>query len=203
MPETDDNENLNNDEQPAPGKTFTEADVQKIIDKTIARERSKNEAKYKAELEKANMDEVERIKAELAERDAEISKLKQSVVERDLKVEAQNTALKLGVKPDKIEKLLRIAKLDGDDLIIEGKIDSDVLTETLSKELDELPEFKASTAEQQQPPVLPKSSGGDLTQTPSTDKNWTRSEIGAMPDEEYAKHREEILAANANKKIAA
>ena len=89
------------------GKTFTQEQVNSMIDKRLARERSAWEKKLKEEKAKANMTEIEKLKAEKAETEKEAQAAIERANQRLIKSEVIVQATKLNIiDPDAAYALL-------------------------------------------------------------------------------------------------
>lgn len=166
-----------NDPPADPPKTFTQAEMDAIIGERLDRERKKyadysdlkKAAEKLAEIEKGQMTELERMKAELAERD----KLLQ---ERDQEL----TGLKL-------ERIKR-------DKLAEAKIDPVWADSVTGSTEDEITASVARISQrlQGQTPTAAQGAGHVSVQNPASPKIWTQSEIrelrlsGKLTDEVMA-----------------
>lgn len=117
-----------------------------ILAKRVAKavKNAQDEARTKAEREK--MDETERLKAELADRDtattAAIAKANERIVTADAKV----AATEAGVKADRLAAFLRITDLAGIEVDDDGNVDAKALKKAVDSTLKDFPEFKGTAA---------------------------------------------------------
>lgn len=130
----------------ATGKTFTQADVDRIAE----RERKRGQAAAKKEFEdaqaKANMTETDRLKAEA---DAAKQAAQQAIATANLRAitaEARVQALTLGVKPERVAAALKLADLADVTVDDNGEPDTDAINKAVLAMLGEYPEFKTATA---------------------------------------------------------
>jgi alanyl-tRNA synthetase len=98
----DPKETESDDTTPKPeGKTFTQDDLDKIIQKRLARERKQWEQQLEEERKKAAMSEAERLKAEKEEAEKRAQEAISKANELLLKAEVKQVAVELGiVDPD-------------------------------------------------------------------------------------------------------
>lgn len=151
------------------GKTFTQEDLDRLIQQRLQRERKKWEQQLEEERKKAAMTEAERLKAEKEEAERRAQEAQASANQRLLQAEAKVVALELGVKADRIPYVLRLADLSDVEVGDDGNIDAKALRDAVEAVLRDLPELKAVA----QPPGP---SGGDFNGGGSAaDKNpWSK-----------------------------
>ena len=126
-------------------KTFTQSEVDEMIEKRLSRERKKLERESK---------KVEDAKAE-AEATDEVKALKETIKkqnERILRSEARETAKNMNVDADFIEAALALADFSGIDMENNGDFDADEITEALQAVIDKYPRFLAKTQEKETAP---------------------------------------------------
>lgn len=177
------------------GKVTFTPEQQAHIDSLIADrvERAKNTAKEQAlaeakqQRDREQMDELDRVKAEKADAEKVAG---DAVAERDrviVQAEAKVQALATGVSAERLEKALRLLDLD-DVKVDDGKVDAGAIKKAVEKLKGEIPElFGGATGAQR--------SGGDFSGGGEGKRSFTAAEVKAMSPEEYAKHRDEIMAA--------
>lgn len=175
---------------PPAGKTFTQDDVNAIVAKRLKAEQAKFESDLKTLKERGDLDEVERLKAELADRDTAVSAAERKVLETKLETAAERAALAAGANPKRVAKFLRTFDLDFDTLVVDGKVDADALKTLVESELNESPEFKSSGAAST--PNGGQPTGGDFTGANPPGKVWTRAEIAKLSPKEFEEHEAEI-----------
>lgn len=145
------------DPKAAEGKTFTQADVDRMINDRLERDRktwgdkeAERNKKLAAALGLAEDDTVDPAKAL---EDAQGATVK--AVERADRAEAKALALAAGVKPERVErfvKLCDLSALSDVDHSDEAKV-SAALKSAVDSALEDVPEFKGNT--------VPAASGGD------------------------------------------
>jgi hypothetical protein len=123
-------------------KFFSQEDLDKIIQKRLARERKSWETQLEEEKKKASMSEAERLKAEKEEAEARLTALQTEHSKRLINAEAKLIATELGVKADKMKYLMKLVDLDEVTLDEEGNVDTEELTKSIQAVLDAIPELK-------------------------------------------------------------
>ena len=86
-----------NNTDPTPEKTFTQAELDAILSKRLARERKAWEEQLEEEKKKAAMTEAEKLKAESEAKVKEWQEKYQTVAEKARKAEVKATAAELGI----------------------------------------------------------------------------------------------------------
>ena len=128
-------------------KLFSQEDLDKIIQKRLARERRSWEAQLEEEEKKrASMSEAERLKAEKEEVETRLTALQTEYSKRLINAEAKLIATELGVKADKMKYLMKLVDLDEVTLDEEGNVDTEELTKSIQAVLDAIPELKGGVA---------------------------------------------------------
>jgi hypothetical protein len=130
-------------------KLFSQEDLDKIIQKRLARERKSWETQLEEEKKKASMSEAERLKAEKEEVEARLTALQTEHSKRLINAEAKLIATELGVKADKMKYLMKLVDLDEVTLDEDGNVDTEELTKSIQAVLDAIPELKGGV-------VIPK-----------------------------------------------
>ncbi len=98
---------------PAPaGKTFTQEEVDAIVQRRLTRAESDWKAQAKADAEKAKLDEVERLKVEKQEADDRAAEAEKKAQQALVAAEVKVAILAAGAKPERIEKILRLVDLE-------------------------------------------------------------------------------------------
>lgn len=103
-------------EKPGTDQTL---DVEKVVKKRLERERKKWEAEREEAEKRARMDEAERLKAELADRD-------KAIAERDAALAREKAIRSLSGKVADPEAAYKLAE-GNDDLLSDGQVDADAL----------------------------------------------------------------------------
>lgn len=164
---------------------LTQAEVDAIVEKRLARERKAWEKRQADEKAKAEMDDAERAKAEKAEAEKAVEEARQEVLTTKVETAAERYAIAAGVKADRVTKFLRLVDLDLDDLTDDGKVDGDAVKKLIDAEVAANPEFKGTTSKG-------GASGGDDFGGDGK-KIWTRAEVAKLSQDEFEKHEKEIL----------
>ena len=162
------------------GKTFTQAELDAIIAKRLARERKAWEQQLEEERRKAAMTEAERLRAEKEEAERRAQEAQQQAAQRLVQAEAKVVAMELGVKPDRIPYVLRLADLSSVDVDENGQVDATALRAAIEAVLRDVPELKGATA-------APGKSGADFTggsgaaeRNPWSKEHWNLTEQGRI-----------------------
>lgn len=177
-------------------KTFTQAELDKVVSDRLAREakklRADIQAELKAEADKAAMTEAERLKAEkdAAAKSAADATTKANA--RVIRAEAKVLAVAAGVKPERIDYALRLADLSGVEVNDDGNPDSDAITKALNQVLTDVPELKGETPGKGGAEGFDGGKGGTVTEAQV--KEWLTN------PKEREKHWAEITAFYSNKK---
>jgi hypothetical protein len=176
------------------GKTTFTPEQQAHIDELVAErvKRAEKNARQAAlkeaetERQRAEMDELERVKAEKEEADRRVV---EAQAERDrvlVDAEAKVAILAAGVPAERLAKALRLLDLDGVE-VEGGRIDTASVRRAVEALKSEIPELFAVPG--------PARSGGDFTVAGEGKRSFTAAEVKAMSAAEYASHRDEIMAA--------
>lgn len=166
-----------------------QAHIDKLISKTVGRERTRLEGELKTLKDRGDMDEVTRLTAELADRDAAIATSAATVLATKVETRAERAALAAGVKPERLDRFMRLVDIDVDTLTADGKPDADAITALVATTLADVPEFKGAASTTGGAPT-----GADLTGGNGQPKTWTRAEIAALSLEDFETHEAEINA---------
>lgn len=159
---------------PPTGKTYTQAEVDAMVNARIARAKKQAakeaEETLKRERERANMDEAERVKAEMADREKELNELR-----------AQNKRLSIANQlAGKVVNVDDAVRLVDEDLIDDdGRLDVD-------RFLESRPYLRADAQRQ---------AGGTANPgSPPAGKRLTRDQIASMSEQEIEKRWDEVKA---------
>jgi hypothetical protein len=176
------------------GKTTFTSEQQAQIDELVAErvkraEKSARQAALKeaeTERQRAEMDELERVKAEKEDADQRAAEAK---ADRDrvlVDAEAKVAILAAGVPAERLAKALRLLDLDGVE-VQDGRFDPAAVRQAVETLKAEIPELFAASG--------PARSGGDFSKAGEGKRSFTAAEVRAMSAAEYTSHREEIMAA--------
>lgn len=125
------------------GKTFTQDELDAILTKRLSREQKAWEAKVEDEKKKAAMTDQEKLKAAAEEAEKKGKAAVELANQRLVTAEAKAQALALGVKPEKIPHLLKLADLSAADVDDKGNVNEKVVKQAIEAVLKDLPELKA------------------------------------------------------------
>ncbi len=163
-------------------KTFSQEDLDKIIQKRLAKAQKQWQTELEEAKKKEQMTAEERLKAEKTEAE---NKAKDAVSKANNLVktaEAKAQALALGVKPEKVTYLLKLADLDSVEVSEGGEVDQNALKGAIETVLKDLPELKGATA---------GNGGGDFSGG-SKNTFLTPDQIKAMSPQEVLKNWEQV-----------
>lgn len=170
---------------PPPEKTYTQAEIDEMIGKRLARERKSWEAEVETERKKAAMDEAERLKTEKEDAERRATEAEQRAERTLIAAEAKLAILAAGAKADRVERILGLLDL-ADIAVTDGKPDGAAVTNAVNALKGELPELFAG-------PPAPGRSGADMSGQGKP--TFTAAQIKEMSPAEYVKNRDAILAA--------
>lgn len=159
------------------GKTFTQDELDAIIDKRLKRERKKWQDTVEEEKRKAQMTEQERLKAEKEDAEKRARDAEARFNERLIKAEAKAVAAELGIKAERVNYLLKLADLDGIE-VDDGEVDAGVIKASIQKVVTDMPELLGKKA---------ANTGDDFSQTDQT-KVLTLEDVKNMNPEELDKN---------------
>ena len=160
------------------GKTFTQEELDRLIQQRLQRERRKWEQQLEEERRKAAMTEAERLKVEKEEAERRAKEAQAAANRRIIEAEAKVQAVALGIKPERVAYALRLADLSGVEVDDNGNPDTDAIKAALEAVLKDLPELKGAAA--------PAKSGADFNGAKPLDKPST---LFAAVQQYYAKGR--------------
>jgi len=167
-PETDDAS-----DQAPEGKTYTQEELNAIVNSRIARARKATarevEERLKAERERAGMDEAERVKAEMADREKDLTALRDE--NRRLKIANQ-----LAGKVVNVDDAVRL--IDDDLIDDDGVLDVNAF-------LESRPYLRAEN---------PKAGSRAAPGNPPASKRLTRDQIASMSEKEIESRWDEVKA---------
>lgn len=173
-------------QDPPADKTFSQADVDRIVQQRLA----KHSKDLDAYAEREKLDDAERLRAEKADADAAVAEAKREAVAARVEVAAERAALAAGVKPERVQRFLKLVDLDLDEVTDDGKVNSDAVSEAVLSTLTDVPEFKGAAPA----PGGGAPGGADFDGTGGSVKQWTAAEIASLSPAEYKQHQAEILA---------
>jgi hypothetical protein len=162
-----------------------QAEIQKIIDRTIAKERAKaDEEKRKAE-ERAKMTADQKAEADRKEAEEKAKEREQKANDRLINMEIRDVARDLGVSAKKLERFLKV--VDRDDIAVddEGNINRSKVETAVKAVLADMPEFKGTDN--------PKGPGSGFDQGGAVGAKYTMAQIQAMTPGEVAKNYDDVM----------
>lgn len=171
--------------------TFDEkqqAEIDKIIARTIAKERSKADKAAKdavAEAErKAKLTAEQKAEEDRKDRERLAAEKEQKANTRIVNLEIKDVARELGVSSKKLERFLKV--VDREDLEVDedGNVDRKKVESAVKAVLADMPEFKG--VEQKQGPGGDFGGGGDGAK-------YSLAQIKSMSPEEMAKNYDEVM----------
>lgn len=175
------------------GKAFTQADLDRILNERLAKEREKFATQLEEAKATAGKSDLEAAQIKLQQTEAKLGTVTKTAAERIAKTEAKVAAVTAGAKSDRITAV--IAQADLTDAVSEdGEVDDAKVAAAIGKVLEAFPEWKGTT--------VAGKSGGELGGGAETGKSYTRAQIKAMSLEAYQAEEKDILAAMAAGRIA-
>lgn len=154
--EKDGNPNGEGENNPGGEKTLTQEEFDRALTARLARERKSWEKTLKEEQEKAKMTEAEKLKAEKEEADKRADEVKTVADKRIINAESRIQAAALGVAPERISYVLKLADLTTVEIGDDGEPDAKAIKTALEAVKKELPELFSGE-------VRPKRSGFDFS----------------------------------------
>lgn len=127
------------------GKLFTQEELDAIIAKRLARERRQWEQQLEEERKKAAMTEAERLKAEKEEAERRAQAAIEAANQHAIRAEARVQAAALGVRPERLDYVLRLLDLSEIEVGEDGTPDAGAIKQAVEQLLRDLPELKGST----------------------------------------------------------
>lgn len=161
------------------GKTFTQEELDAIIQRRLARERKQWEQQLEEERKKAAMTEAERLRAEKEEAERRAQEAQQQAAQRLVQAEAKVVAVELGVKPDRIPYVLRLADLSGVDVGDDGVVDAKALRDAIEAVLRDVPELKGSMTPGKSGAEF-SAGGGTVERNPWSKEHFNLTEQGRL-----------------------
>lgn len=167
---------------------LTQAEVDAMFDREFSKRKTKWEKDLAAYAEREGQTEVDRLKAEVADAEKATADGYRDVLAERVATRAERAALAAGVKPERIDRFLKVVDLsDLDGLTADGKPDDDAIAKVIGSTLDDMPEFKGADGGK------PASGGGDFSGSGGAPKQWTRADVAKLTPAEFDKHEDEIM----------
>lgn len=175
------------------GKTFTQADLDRIINDRLAKERKTFEQQIEEAKATAGKSDLEAAQIKLQQTEGKLTEVTQAAAQRIAKTEAKVAAVTAGAKTDRIAAVIAQADLT-DAITDDGDVDEAKVAAAIEKVLTDFPEWKAET--------IPGKSGGELSGGgPGGKPTFTRKQIADMSQEERLKRIDEINDALADNRV--
>jgi len=171
---------------PPDAKTFTQAELDKIIGERLKRERKDWETKVEEEKRKAVMTEAERLKAERDEADKRASTATEAANRRIVRAEAKAQAAAAGIKADRLDYALRLADLSSIAIGEDGQPDGVALKVAIAQVAKDFPEILMGNGMSK--------AGGDFSKANPSETPLTEEAIGRMSNAELRRRLPEIKA---------
>jgi hypothetical protein len=167
------------------GKTFTQADVDRIIDTRLKRERKDAAATLESEKAKAAMTEADRLKAEKAESEKKASDAQTAADKRVIAAEAKVQASTAGVKPEALGYVLKLADLSDVTIGDDGEPDAAAIKAAIETVLKDVPALKGTAGTGGKAGSEFGGNGGPVTLTEEAISKMTSDELKLrMPEVE-------------------
>jgi hypothetical protein len=166
--------------------TFTQADIDRIVKDRLDRERKAAAEERK----RAEMTEADKLKAEKADLEAKVTEAETRAAARMVQAEARLQSIAVGVKPDRIDALLKLADLSTVSTGDNGEPDAKQIKAAIESALKAYPEFK----------VGPAAKGGTDYSAGGGEQPLTEAAIMAMTPAELASNMQRVTAFYAAKK---
>jgi hypothetical protein len=174
------------EEEKPKGKSFSQDEVEKIVAKREARLRKKLEKDAEEAKKKAEMSEADKLKAEKEEAEAKATEAHGKAAQMLIRADAKVAAVDAGVAAKHVDKFLRLIDLSEIEVDEKGDPDKAAIKAAVASELEDSPMFKAEEGKG-------GASGGDFGGDAGK-KKWTLAEVEKLTEEQYEKHRDEIMA---------
>lgn len=175
---------------PADGRSFTQAELEAIITKRLARERKSWETEAEDTRRKAEMTEAERLKEAVDAAEKRAAAAAESANARIIRAEAKALLAAAGVKSELIERAIRLLDLSEVAVTDGGDPDPRTIRAEIDALLKDMPQLRG--------PAAAGVAGGDFSattaQTPLTDEV-----IGRMSTDELKRRMPEVEAYYKNK----
>lgn len=175
-------------------KSFTQADLDRIINDRLTKQQDSMKKQFaqalgiedpNAETDPAKLLEQQKSATSEAQKRADAA-------------EAKSLALAAGVKPDRVDRFAKLVDVDSAlkdvDRSDSSKV-SDALKSAVASTLEDVPEFKASSAN------VPSTSGGDRSSGDSGKPVYTQDQINNMSRDELIEKADDLTEALAEGRI--
>ena len=127
-------------------KSFSQADVDRVVSQRLAREQKSWETKLEERTKQANMTAEEKLKAAAQEAEGKGKAAIEAANGRLVHAEARIVASDLGVPAAKIPYLLKMADLSAAEVDDKGELNAKAVKQAIEAVLKDLPELKGAGA---------------------------------------------------------
>jgi hypothetical protein len=174
-------------------KTFTQAELDEIIGKRLARERKDWLRQLEDETKKAAMTEGEKLKTEKEEAEKKAASAEAAANKRAIRAEAKVQALAAGIKAERLDHALKLADLAEITVGDDGEPDANAVKKAIDAIVKDFPEIVT-------PAVGASKGGSDFSGGAKDDKALSEELIGEMSADELKRRMPEIQSFYENKK---
>lgn len=179
--------------QAGDGRSFSQADLDRIVSERVTAERKRHEQAIADEREKAGKSAEEKAALEQQQRERDAKEKITAAQTRAVQAEAKGVARDLGARPDRLAAILKQADLT-EAMSDDGDLDEAKVKAAVEAVLKDYPEWKAEKGTTK--------SGGELGGGGGEGKpTFTRKQIQDMSSEERVRRIDEINAAAADGRI--
>jgi hypothetical protein len=174
-------------------KTFTQAELDDIIGKRLARAQKDWQQKADEDVKKAAMTEGEKLKTEKEEAEKKAKDAEAAAGKRAVRAEAKLQALAAGIKTERLDHALKLADLAEITVGDDGEPDANAVKKAIDAVVKDFPEIVTPT-------VGASKGGSDFSGGSKDDKALSETLIAEMSAEELKRRMPEIRAFYENKK---
>jgi len=174
---------------PAPGKTFTQEDVDKLIAARVKRAEAEARKSVEDEAKKAAMSAEDKLKAELESAKQDSQKVVERANRMLVQAKAESVAAALGATGENAEAVIKLADLSAIEVNEDGSVDLAAITAAITQVKGK---FGALFT-----PAGTQRSGGDMNAQGNGKRVYTEAQIAAMTASEFAEVADDINAAAA------
>lgn len=182
----------------AAGRTFSQDEVNKLVAREKKRAAEAARKELEDEAKKAAMSEAEKLKVELADKDAAIAAATERANRRAIAAAAQVQALAAGIRPDRVAAAIRLADLAGVACDDDGEPDGAAITASIQAILKAYPEWAASAGGEGKgvgSGANPAGGGTSGEKNPWLKEHWNLTEQGRITRDSPEKARQLRAAA--------
>jgi hypothetical protein len=181
--ETSDGNGGESGTNPQTGKPQTQDEIDKIVEKRLARARKQWEQEAEEAAKKSAMSAEEKLKADLDAAKKQSEDAISQANQRAIRAEAKAQATDLGIKADRIAYALKLADLSDVEVGDDGEPDSAAIKAALEAVLADLPELKGAAT----------NVGGNGSNPPGAG-NAGKIDLTKLSPEEFAALQKRVMA---------